>query len=88
MERKLIQILLSGLLGLGVVLGVYAFEQSHSHAYSPKAQTTLAAAPLREGGEFEVWSLDQADTTPEGGGLLYIWDGSGLVKGEARTRQE
>jgi hypothetical protein len=60
MERKLIQILLSGLLGLGVMLGIYAFEQSHSHAYSPKAQTTLAAAP-REGSEFEVWSLDQAN---------------------------
>jgi hypothetical protein len=27
---------------------------------------------------FEVWVLDQADTHSEGGGLLYIWDGTAL----------
>ena len=38
----------------------------------PGSQGTGAERSLPS---FEVWAVDQSDTTAEGGGLLYIWDG-------------
>jgi len=33
-------------------------------------------------GGFEVWAIDQSDTTPDGGGTLYIYDGATLTDTE------
>lgn len=42
-----------------------------------------AAADKRS--PFEVWAIDQSDTTPDGGGTLYIYDGPSLA-GRAAPR--
>jgi DNA-binding beta-propeller fold protein YncE len=35
--------------------------------------------------EYEVWVIDQADTTPDGGGTLYIYQGKALTGGAAAS---
>ena len=37
------------------------------------------ATPLSEAADFEVWLIDQSDTTAEGGGTLYIYPGDSLT---------
>jgi DNA-binding beta-propeller fold protein YncE len=48
------------------------------------------AAPAGAGGpgDFEVWLIDQADTTADGGGTLYIYDGTTLATAGATSRPE
>lgn len=43
-----------------------------------------ATAVDSSGPSFEVWAFDQSDTQPDGGGLLYIWDG-GDISHKARN---
>ncbi|MGH2616641.1 MAG: YncE family protein [Thermomicrobiales bacterium] len=47
----------------------------------------LAAHESGAGDDFEVWVIDQSDTTAEGGGTLYIYDGNS-VTGEDPTASE
>ncbi|HWC75895.1 MAG TPA: hypothetical protein VG778_00440 [Blastocatellia bacterium] len=39
---------------------------------------TLAHNPTDREGPYEVWILDQSDTTPDGGGTLYVYKGEAL----------
>ncbi|MGH2600366.1 MAG: hypothetical protein ACRDJ9_13395, partial [Dehalococcoidia bacterium] len=36
-------------------------------------------------GDYEVWAIDQADSRPDGGGTLYIYQGSDLTATGAST---
>jgi DNA-binding beta-propeller fold protein YncE len=38
----------------------------------------LAHNPTERKGPYEVWILDQSDTTPDGGGTLYVYQGDAL----------
>ena len=55
------------LLAVLVLVGLFLKQQSLRIEEAPKAEAM-----------FEVWAMDQSDTEPEGGGLLYIWDGESL----------
>src|SRR5687768_860240 len=41
---------------------------------------TLAHNPSERSGPYEVWILDQSDTTADGGGTLYIYPGEALAE--------
>lgn len=51
-------------LALSLLLAVLAAALAWAGAAAPAART--------EERPFEVWAIDQSDTHPQGGGLLYI----------------
>jgi hypothetical protein len=62
-------------LALLLVVGALLAGLLHLDAESGARQMEAAAAEP----PFEVWTLDQQDTRPDGGGLLYIHDGPALT---------
>lgn len=58
------------------------------------AVASIAAGPGRGHGgaradtRFEVWAMDQSDTHPQGGGLLYIWQGADITRRPDRAVPE
>jgi len=42
------------------------------------AAVVVAGGSATEGG-YEVWAIDQSDTTADGGGTLYVYDGASLA---------
>lgn len=44
-----------------------------------------AGAPAEVGGDYEVWAIDQLDTTADGGGTLYIYQGDSLEGRDAAS---
>lgn len=53
---------------------------SGSGALAPLPTTAVAtASPSPAPARYELWVLDQADTSPIGGGTLYVFDGSALA---------
>ncbi len=50
---------------------------------SPQAAEGKKAQP-----DFEVWAIDQADTSPDDGGLLYIWDGADISDNPSEAEAE
>ncbi|MCS7275660.1 MAG: hypothetical protein NZ695_01360 [Dehalococcoidia bacterium] len=59
-------------LALSLLLAVLAAALAWAGAAAPAART--------EERPFEVWAIDQSDTHPQGGGLLYIWQGAEMVR--------
>ena len=60
------------LLAVLVLIGLFLKQQSLRIEEVPKAEAM-----------FEVWAMDQSDTDPEGGGLLYIWEGESISENAA-----
>src|SRR5437879_13586180 len=51
-------------------------------AAAPPAVPAAAAAP------YEVWVIDQSDSSKDGGGTLYIYDGESLAKDAKSAKAE
>ena len=51
-------------------------------AAAPPAAPAAAAAP------YEVWVIDQSDSSKDGGGTLYIYDGESLAKDAKSAKAE
>ncbi len=69
------------MLAAGVVVGLAVLAVLGS--FSPQAAEGKKAQP-----DFEVWAIDQADTAPDGGGLLYIWEGDDISDNPSEAEAE
>lgn len=76
MIRKVFITAVALALALGAVVGAVGASGSHNDADD-------GASP-----PYEVWSIDQSDTTADGGGTLYIYDGAKLNGDASRATPE
>jgi hypothetical protein len=63
-------VVIFGVLALAAV--EIAGDTAHSHQVAAQAA-----------GDHEVWAVDQSNTSPDGGGTLYIYSGPALIEGAA-----
>jgi hypothetical protein len=54
-------------------------------AFALAAAALVVPAAAEKRSPFEVWAIDQSDTTADGGGTLYIYDGPSLAGRAARN---
>ncbi|MGE3799354.1 MAG: hypothetical protein AB7G88_16110, partial [Thermomicrobiales bacterium] len=60
-----------------IVVGMLAFG-AFAHAGSTSAHPHEALTPV---GNYEVWAVDQSNTSPDGGGTIAIYPGPALIEG-------
>ncbi len=65
-------------------ISLFAFSLLMLGAGSAFAADAPAAAPAGAPQAYEVWAIDQSDSTKDGGGTLYIYDGAALA-GDAKS---
>ena len=54
----------------------------------PAPAAPAPATPAPSGGGYEVWAIDQSDSSKDGGGTLYIYDGAALAADAKSAKAE
>ncbi len=78
-RTSLVAVIFALPLALALSAGTGGAESSH-----PDAEAAAATASS----SFEVWVMDQSDTTADGGGTLYVYPGDALTTAAASAEPE
>ena len=87
-RSALIWILPLLVLFLGITPDSVLAQQAPPPPAAPPAAATPPAAPAAAAASYEVWVIDQSDSSKDGGGTLYIYDGESLSKDAKSAKAE
>src|SRR5437870_13369403 len=87
-RSALIWILPLLVLFLGIAPDSVLAQQAPPPPAAPRAATAPPAAPAAAAASYEVWVIDQSDSSKDGGGTLYIYDGESLAKDAKSAKAE
>ena len=73
---------------LGITQDPVVAQQAPPPPAPPPAAAAPPAAPAAAAASYEVWVIDQSDSSKDGGGTLYIYDGDGLAKDAKSAKAE
>src|SRR5438552_5823521 len=87
-RSALIWILPLLVLFLGIAPNSVLAQQAPPPPAAPPAARAPPAAPAAAAASYEVWVIDQSDSSKDGGGTLYIYDGESLAKDAKSAKAE